>query len=256
MTELNSTLPLKKFKVLLIGDSCTDEYQFGSVDRISPEAPVPVFKFLYLEERPGMALNVRANLENHNIEVTMLTDLPSKKIRLIDRKTKHHILRVDHDRHSKEPLTFSTRIPDSYDAVVVSDYNKGYITQGLLEELHTLYNGPIYIDTKKRDLKPIKGCFFKINESERNNCVSVAEETIVTLGSGGAVYKGTVFKSEPVEVSDVCGAGDTFLSALVYWHLNTGNIKKAIEMANKAAAITVQRFGTYAPKIEEYYDPT
>lgn len=256
MTELNNTQQHKKFKVLLIGDSCMDEYQFGTVDRISPEAPVPIFSYLYKEERPGMALNVRVNLESHNMDVTMMTDLPSKKIRLIDRRTRHHILRIDHDRFSKEPLKFVTKIPNSYDAIVVSDYNKGYITQELLEELHTLFDGPIYVDTKKKNLKPIKGCFFKINETERNECVSVADETIVTLGAGGAVYKDTVFKSEPVEVSDVCGAGDTFLSALVYWHLISGNIKVAIEMANKAAAVTVQHFGTYAPKIEEYYDQT
>lgn len=251
---MNNTQQLKKYKVLLIGDSCIDEYQFGTVDRISPEAPVPIFNYLHSEERPGMALNVKANLQSHNIDVTMLTDLPSKKIRLVDRRTNHHILRVDHDRVSKEPLAFDTVIPETYDAVVVSDYNKGFITQALLEELHLLFSGPIYIDTKKKNLGSIKGCFIKINETERNECLSVPEETIVTMGSGGAVYKGMIFKSEPVEVSDVCGAGDTFLSALVYWHLNTGNIKTAIEMANKAAAITVQHFGTYAPKIEDYYD--
>jgi D-beta-D-heptose 7-phosphate kinase/D-beta-D-heptose 1-phosphate adenosyltransferase len=231
-----------------------DEYQYGTVDRISPEAPVLVFKFLYKEERPGMALNVKANLESHNIDVTMLTELPSRKIRLIDKRTKHHILRIDHDQICKEPLSFETLIPTTYDAIVISDYNKGFVTQLLLEEIHTLFDGPIYIDTKKKNLGSIKGCFVKINEIERNECQSVPEETIVTLGSGGAVYKEEVFKSYPVEVSDVCGAGDTFISALVYWHLNTGNIKTAIKMANKAAAITVQHFGTYAPTIEEYYD--
>lgn len=251
---MNNTHLQKKFKILLIGDSCVDEYQFGRVDRISPEAPVPVFNYLYSEERPGMALNVKANLEAYNIYVDIITDLPSKKKRLIDIKTKHHILRVDHDQVSKQPLIFETGIPSNYNAVVVSDYNKGFITQELLEELHTLFHGPIYIDTKKTNLGSIKGCFFKINELERNSCISVAEETIVTLGSGGAVYKGQFFKSVPVDVSDVCGAGDTFLAALVYWHLSTKDIKIAIEMANKAAAITVQHLGTYAPTIEEYYE--
>lgn len=253
---MNNTQQHKRYKVLLIGDSCIDEYQFGTVDRISPEAPVPIFNYLYSEERKGMALNVKANLQSHNIDVTLLTDLPSKKIRLVDKRTNHHILRVDHDRVSKEPLTFDTLVPEAYDAIVVSDYNKGFITQALLEELHLLFNGPIYVDTKKKNLGSIKGCFIKINETERNECSSVPEETIVTMGSNGAVYKGTIFKSEPVEVSDVCGAGDTFLSALVYWHLTTNNINTAIKMANKAAAITVQHFGTYAPKIEEYYDPS
>jgi len=256
MNEFQNTQQPVKYKVLLIGDSCTDEYHYGVVKRISPEAPVPIFNFLYSEEKPGMAYNVKANLEAHGIAVDLLTDFPSTKIRLIDVKTKNHILRIDKDKHSKEPIQFVTKIPNMYDAVVVSDYNKGYITQKLLEELHTLFDGPIYVDTKKRDLGNIRGCIFKINEKERNDCTSVAEETVVTLGPGGAVYKDKTFKSEPVEVSDVCGAGDTFLAALVFWHLNTGRLDLAIPLANKAAAVTVQHFGTYAPKIEEYYVTT
>jgi len=55
------TPPLKPFQILLIGDSCIDEYQYGTVDRISPEAPVPIFKYLRSEEKPGMVYNVRNN---------------------------------------------------------------------------------------------------------------------------------------------------------------------------------------------------
>ena len=44
---------------------------------------------------------------------------------------------------------------------------------------------------------------------------------------------------------DVVGAGDTFLSALVYFYLNCGKIEEAIPYANKAAAIAVSKFGTY-----------
>jgi D-beta-D-heptose 7-phosphate kinase/D-beta-D-heptose 1-phosphate adenosyltransferase len=221
------------------------------VDRISPEAPVPVFNFLYSEERPGMVLNVKANLESHNVNVMMLTETSSKKTRFIDKKSGHQLLRLDVDSYSKEPLSLKT-ITDNYDAVVVSDYNKGFITQTSLENLSSIFDGPIYIDTKKRDLGKLKGCFVKINEKERNECTTVCDELIVTLGAGGAVYKAEKFESEAVEVSDVCGAGDTFLAALVYWHLSTGNIRTAIRMANKAAAVTVQHFGTYAPKLEEY----
>ena len=47
------TLQHKKFKILLIGDSCVDEYQYGVVDRISPEAPVPILKFQNKFTRPG-----------------------------------------------------------------------------------------------------------------------------------------------------------------------------------------------------------
>ena len=62
MTEQNIQQQ-KQFKILLLGDNCTDVYQYGTVDRISPEAPVPVFKFSHEENRPGMAGNVFENLK-------------------------------------------------------------------------------------------------------------------------------------------------------------------------------------------------
>lgn len=239
---------------MLIGDSCTDEYQYGVVERISPEAPVPVFRYLYSEEKPGMVYNVKANLEKFPVTVTLFTDLPSLKIRLIDQKTKHHIARIDRDSYSKESFTVETKIPKSYDAIVISDYDKGYVSYEFLEEVSSLFDGPIYIDTKKKNLKRIKNCFIKINEQERNDCHSVCEKEflIITMGSKGTYYNGKMYEGEPVEVADVCGAGDTFLAALTYFHLRTCNIETAIKLANRAAAITVQHFGTYAPNMEEY----
>ena len=50
------------------------------------------------------------------------------------------------------------------------------------------------------------------------------------------------------------GAGDTFLAALVYFHLLYGNIEEAIPFANKAAAIAVQNFGTYVLTEEDVQD--
>ena len=54
----------KLYKILLIGDSCEDIYHFGTCQRISPEAPVPILKKAYEEIRPGMSANVAANLES------------------------------------------------------------------------------------------------------------------------------------------------------------------------------------------------
>jgi D-beta-D-heptose 7-phosphate kinase/D-beta-D-heptose 1-phosphate adenosyltransferase len=67
----------------------------------------------------------------------------------------------------------------------------------------------------------------------------------VTKGSGGADYQGVNYPGIGVGVFDVCGAGDTFLSALVYFYLLYAKIEKAIPYANKAAAIAVTHFGTY-----------
>jgi D-beta-D-heptose 7-phosphate kinase/D-beta-D-heptose 1-phosphate adenosyltransferase len=245
-----NTPPQKPFQILLIGDSCIDEYQYGTVDRISPEAPVPIFKFDRSEEKPGMVYNVRNNLEKLGCHVTLLTREPSRKTRLIDSRTGHHITRIDRDVLSP-PVDI---LPGSldYDAIVISDYDKGVITYGLVEDLIKTSSCPIYIDTKKKDLKRFEGAFVKINSLENSLAISYPTELIVTQGKHGARYKDETFPSPVIEVTDVCGAGDTFLASLAYFHLVSGNIKLAIPLANKASAITVQKLGTYAPTMEEF----
>jgi sugar/nucleoside kinase (ribokinase family) len=74
---------------------------------------------------------------------------------------------------------------------------------------------------------------------------------IVTLGANGSRLGDTVYPSNAVEVSDVTGAGDTFLAALVYKYLETTDITQAIPFANRASAVTVQHYGVYAPTLEE-----
>ena len=83
-------------KVLLLGDSCEDEYIYGRCSRLSPEAPVPVLDYAKLQTKPGMAANVCLNLQSFNMEITFLTN-PEKivKTRFIDEKSNQHILRVD-----------------------------------------------------------------------------------------------------------------------------------------------------------------
>jgi sugar/nucleoside kinase (ribokinase family) len=78
------------------------------------------------------------------------------------------------------------------------------------------------------------------------------EWLIVTRGDAGAEWNGSVYPADVAgDVTDVCGAGDTFLAALVYKFLETQNMPNAIEFANKAAAVTVQHIGVYAPTLEE-----
>ncbi len=87
---------LKSLKILVIGDSCTDVYNYGTCERISPEAPVPVLKTVYTEEKPGMALNVEANLKAFGHETRILTNKETiVKERFIDQRTMQHLLRVD-----------------------------------------------------------------------------------------------------------------------------------------------------------------
>ena len=74
MTEQNIQQQ-KQFRILLIGDDCQDVYQYGIIDRLSPEAPVPVFIPGKKETKPGMAGNVAKNLEEDLIETKRLHKL-------------------------------------------------------------------------------------------------------------------------------------------------------------------------------------
>jgi bifunctional ADP-heptose synthase (sugar kinase/adenylyltransferase) len=243
----------KKFNILLIGDACEDTYTYGYVDRISPEAPVPVFEPHSTIHKDGMAGNVCKNLEALGCTVNFLHGAVSKKNRLIDHRTKQQILRIDHDAKS-QPITFETAIPPVYDAVVISDYNKGTVGYELIEELVKEVSVPIFVDTKKTDLARLAGCYVKINALEKSRATSLPkiDHLIVTQGYHGATWNGWGFPAEIVgEVTDVCGAGDTFLAALAYQFLITNSMSDAVKFANKAAAITVQHVGVYAPRLEE-----
>jgi D-beta-D-heptose 7-phosphate kinase/D-beta-D-heptose 1-phosphate adenosyltransferase len=240
---------LKPYKILLIGDDCVDVYQYGTVDRISPEAPVPVFKFVYEEQKPGMAGNVCKNLEALDCDVVYLHGNASVKTRLIDLRSKQHIVRIDNDVEST-PISFETAVP-AYDAIVISDYNKGTVSYELIEELRQEFNGPIFVDTKKTDLARLEGCIVKINSLEHSLIKTQCTDLIITMGKHGARYKDQVYAAEPVEVADVCGAGDTFLAALVSEYLTQCSIEQAIPYAIRAAGITVQHLGVYAPTWKE-----
>jgi D-beta-D-heptose 7-phosphate kinase/D-beta-D-heptose 1-phosphate adenosyltransferase len=246
-----STPAQKQFNILLLGDSCRDIYQFGTVDRMSPEAPVPVFVPSYREERDGMASNVFKNLEALGCDVNYLFGETSTKTRLIDSRSRQQIVRIDNDVES-EPMTFETAIPPGYDAIVISDYNKGLITYELVEELRQEFPGPIFIDTKKQDLARFEGCIVKINQVEHKARSSDCSNMIVTQGKQGALYNNKMYPAAAIDVIDVCGAGDTFLAALAYEYLNTdGNMEAAVEFAIRASAVTVQHTGVYAPTLEE-----
>lgn len=248
----------RQFNVLLIGDSCVDEYKIGTIDRLSPEAPVPVIKITETEIVPGMASNVKKNLENLGIDPDFITnDQEIVKTRYIDKRSGQHMLRVDSEP-SIVPWSGRTTLPISnYDAIIISDYNKGFLTYELIENIIKSTSNPIFIDTKKTQLADISASnvFIKINELEYKNARSVPSNLIVTLGDKGAMYKNanteTLIATKPAEVVDVCGCGDTFLAALTIQYLYTNDIIKSIIFANVAAGITVQHRGNYAPTYNE-----
>lgn len=251
MTDLKNTQQQTKYRILLIGDDCEDVYQYGTVDRISPEAPVPVFKFLYEERRPGMAGNVLCNLEALGCEVNYLCGKTSTKTRLVDKRSNQHIVRIDNDVASTA-ITLETEVPKVFDAIVVSDYDKGTVSYELIEELIQT-KIPVFIDTKKTDLERMQGAWVKINELEYSKIKSECTGLIVTQGSKGAkaIHHDLELDAPSVEVADVTGAGDTFLAAFAVKWLEQRDLSEAMQFAIRAASITVQHFGVYAPTREE-----
>ena len=250
MIELMDTQQQKQFKILLLGDSCKDIYQYGYVDRISPEAPVPVFVKTTSEVKYGMVDNVGTNLFALNCDIKVIKGEESIKTRLLEYRSKQQIVRIDEDVNSK-PVSYKTVDLQQFDAICIADYNKGSISYELIQDLRKDFNGPIFVDTKKTDLIKFEGCFVKINELEFSKIESECSSLIVTLGDKGARYKDKIYPAKKVEVSDVCGAGDTFLAALTYNYLKTKNIKESIEFAIKASSVTIQHLGVYAPNLEE-----
>ena len=233
-------------KVLLIGDSCEDRYFYGDVKRLNPEAPVPILEYKRGVTSKGMVWNVKENLRSFGVEVYLSTH-PEKiiKTRYIDEKSNQQIMRYDEEPKIEPlPFDFPTEWNTLYDALVISDYDKGFLTTEKIFELSSRFVGPVFIDSKKTNLP--EDAYIKINELEYEKMAYCNyENLIITRGGKGAEYKGDLYPAEKVNVFDVVGAGDTFLAALTYGYLKYGRIDKAIPLANKAAAVAVSHRGTY-----------
>lgn len=250
MTNIQQQKPLK---VLLLGDICKDEYYFGHIDKLSPEAPVPILTLEYKKIQDGMAANVKANLEALGCSVDFLHGkLYSTKTRLIDIRSGQHVVRVDNDLISNPVEVYD--IPEDlqqYDAIVISDYCKGSIDYTLVEHIIKKYPGKVFIDTKKTDLVRFEGAVVKVNAHEASKLTSKPTDLIITLGAQGAEFRGSKYYAPEVPVKDVCGAGDTFMASLVYKACLTNSVETAIPFAIRAASISVQHLGVYAPNLKE-----
>jgi len=240
-------------KVLVIGDSCTDIFRYGKVERLAPEAPVPVIIPEREESTPGMAGNVVRNLKALGANVSFITNITNiRKIRYVCSKYNHILLRVDENDKCENigyQVTKNTHWSD-FDAVVISDYNKGFLNESdikYISEQHPL----VFLDTKK-----ILGKWahevncIKINYQEYLNNYSVLEydsnlnnKIIVTRGKYGCDFKGINYPTKEVPVKDVSGAGDTFLAGLVVEYIKTKDYKKAITFAQECTTIVVQKSG-------------
>ena len=237
------------FKVLVIGDSCIDEYRFGSVQRQNPEAPVPLFTNTRIDTKIGMAANVADNLRAFGVDVTVAAPIPeSKKIRYIDERSNRQMFRVDRDVPAKP---YEVKPTYNFDAIVVSDYNKGFVKDDLISELTNVFNGPIFVDTKKTKLIERSNVFYKINAVEFERLQNTVPNLIVTNGADGCVFQGETYPSIDISVVDVCGAGDVFLAAMSYGMLKYKSMPAALHLANRCAAMSCQHLGSYTLTSED-----
>jgi len=195
----------RSLRVLIVGDVMVDAYYFGSVDRISPEAPVPVVLVDKQETRLGGAGNVALNVHALGAQPVLCTVIGTDKegegLRALlraqglsergileseKRKTttktrvignKHQIVRIDHE------LTENLDIMDSFlllesvkreleqaDVLIMEDYNKGVLHEGNIKAIIALAKEagvPVVVDPKKKNFLEYAGVtLFKPNLKE------------------------------------------------------------------------------------------
>lgn len=174
---------IKDKRVIVIGDVVLDHYVWGDVERISPEAPVPVVRVQRENDMPGAAANVAMNLsaldaraimigvvgddtdgqrlrellKQQNVDCTYLLTAPgvrtTRKTRIIARN--QHVVRVDWDtvlapdivRHTGVMNAFERALP-ACDAVIIQDYNKGLIQPALFDLVKTI-SKPVIVDPNR-----------------------------------------------------------------------------------------------------------
>ena len=181
---------LQAARVLVVGDAMLDRYWFGSVDRISPEAPVPIVRVTREEERLGGAANVALNVKTLGAQCTLLTvvgeDEPARilrrlleeqgvttvlgsdpklytivKLRVIGRS--QQLIRIDFENQPEhevlqQMLTDYARVLPAHEAVLFSDYGKGGLTHiPRMIELARAAGKPVLIDPKGSDYQRYAG---------------------------------------------------------------------------------------------------
>jgi len=238
-------------RVLVIGETCRDIFNYGVCDRLCPEAPVPIFKPYETIENPGMAMNVQKNIASMGVKANLITNKNWRSItktRQIDQRTNHMFIRIDKNDDDYKKCDLKNVKFSSYDAVVISDYNKGFLSK---EDIVLISNSHdcVFMDTKKilgpwcEKLLYIKININEYNKTKHNLTPEIEKKLIITLGSEGCKYNGVIYSVPRVDIKDTSGAGDTFVSGLVVNYIQTKDIEKAMVFANECATGVVQRRG-------------
>lgn len=314
MAQYNRLLDNNQKKCLVIGDLMLDHYVFGKCDRISPEAPVPVFEMESEKFMLGGAGNVVNNLAAFGIncdvigvigkdkEGEILNDLlkstdfintdgvfiddsrcTTLKKRLI--ASGQQLLRLDSETREtisvdleNKLISFINKRLNEYSLVLISDYNKGVVSESLCKKIIPLCkdNGILVIvDPKGKDfskysyahlIKPnLKELFYAsgIENIDLNNLSEISQKMknqlnldaiIVTLGDQGIFVShitNEIISTKANRVYDVSGAGDTVFASIAICLLNNFSLLDSCIFANAAASIVIQKIGSETVSIKE-----
>jgi D-glycero-beta-D-manno-heptose-7-phosphate kinase len=277
-------------KVAVIGDVMLDTYMWGRVDRISPEAPVPVVSVYKKEYRIGGAGNVALNCKSLGAEVSILSVTGSdsdgvileelfgssnidssyilksdgrattSKTRVISRN--QQMMRLDaeviHDLDTKEETDLLKKIKIYIssvdpDVIIFEDYNKGVLTEKIIQETIALCKqaGVITaVDPKRKNFFSYKGAdIFKPNLKEVKEGLNLLVDEVnqqslqkihtelqtilqhqisfITLSEKGVFYQDSsnakLIPSHIRNVADVSGAGDTVIAVASLVYASTKN---------------------------------
>ncbi|MES2179195.1 MAG: bifunctional ADP-heptose synthase [Gemmatimonadota bacterium] len=299
-------------RIAVIGDAMLDVYVSGDVERISPEAPVPVVRVKKRDYALGGAANVAQNVRALGAECTLVAALgadsgggrlrsmlgaagilthqvatvgrvTTQKTRIVARS--QQLLRIDEEEDS--PLTGAeigqlidnTRAAiDGADALVLEDYNKGVLTEALIDAglKAAMARGiPIVVDPKFRHFFHFQGAtIFKPNRRELAAAMGAevdmehhdalahtvrrlgAKYLLLTLGEHGMVLvdeAGAITRAPTVarEVFDVVGAGDTVTAYLACMLASGASAAEAAYISNVAAGIEVGKLGAATVSSDE-----
>lgn len=301
--------------ILVMGDLMLDHYIWGTVDRISPEAPVPVVLVDKEEYRLGGAANVVNNLRSLGakpyvfgavgndhcgdlliekfIQNNIITDFifkdSSRKTTVKSRIIAHkqQVVRVDKENITTISSELENRIIETFksiigkvDAILFEDYNKGFLTENLIEKTINIAseaNKIITVDPKYQNFFSFKkATVFKPNliEFEKNMGIDHKNDVdynfyakrlmkqlniknlILTRGEQGlTVYQkdGENIKIPTFarDVYDVSGAGDTVISALTLCLSAGSSMKEAANISNHAAGIVCGKVGITSVRKDE-----
>jgi D-beta-D-heptose 7-phosphate kinase/D-beta-D-heptose 1-phosphate adenosyltransferase len=241
-------------KVLVIGDVIVDKYIYGTSTRLSPEAPVPVVSQEKIVETVGGAGLVYENLKSLGVDVELFEYDQPKSVKTRVMCDGHYVTRIDNDYNANgDDILDKICQKDfsKYEYVVLSDYNKGVLDESLeiIKHINQFYC-KIIVDPKTHANHYEGAWLVKPNAKEfREYFINWQGNIITTQASDNVIAKidGKEYDIpvEPVEVSDVTGAGDCFLAAFVYALTKNYNYKKCLELAVRGSTESVKHVGTY-----------